>query len=205
MTEPWRRRFDPDGNERLTAAVGLILVVLSLAEIATLLLGLNRFLSWHVFIGLVLLPPIAVKLASTGWRFARYYTRNEVYVDRGPPQILMRILAPVLVLSTVVLFGSGVAMGLTHGTALTIARRLHGPSSAVWLVTVGIHVLVYGLRALRAIGGELRARSRGAGLRALLVALAVAGGIVVGVATIPVQHDWLHLPGHHERDRGRDR
>jgi succinate dehydrogenase hydrophobic anchor subunit len=198
---PFARRFNPDGNERLTAAVGLVLVVLTLVEIATLLLGLQTFLSVHVFVGLVLLPPVAVKLASTGWRFARYYTRNEAYREKGAPQILMRLLAPILVLATLVLFGSGVAIGLTHGEAQRIARQLHGPSSVVWLIAIGIHVLVYGLRALRSIAADLTARSRaavtGARLRAAVVAVAVVAGVVIGVATIPMEHDWLHLPGHH--------
>src|SRR6201999_1315867 len=100
-----------------------------LIEIAPLLLGLHSFLSAHVFVGLVLLPPVAVKLATTGWRFARYYTLNPAYREKGAPQILMRLLAPILVLATVALFGSGIAMGVTHGEALRIARQVHGPSS----------------------------------------------------------------------------
>ena len=195
---------NPDGNERLTAAVGAILVVLTLIEIATLLLGLHSFLSAHVFVGLVLLPPVAVKLATTGWRFARYYTLNPAYREKGAPQILMRLLAPILVLATVALFGSGVAMGVTHGEALRIARQVHGPSSVVWLIAIGIHVLVYGLRALRAIAADLAARSRaavtGARLRAAVVAVTIVAGVAVGLATLPVDHDWLHLSGHHHHD-----
>ena len=200
-TEPrhprFGRRFNPDGNERLTATVGLILVVLSVVEIATLLLGLQSTLHLHVFVGLVLLPPIALKLASTGWRFARYYTRNQAYRLKGAPQLLMRLLAPLLVAATIVLFGSGVAMGLVHGHALQIARRLHGPASVIWMVVLGIHVLVYASRALHATGEELKARTRrqvaGVRLRAFLVAAALAAGLIVGLATLPVQHHWLHL------------
>lgn len=147
-----RRRFNPDGNERLTAAVGLVLLVLTGVELLTLLLGLQHFLSWHVFVGLALLPPIALKLASTGWRFARYYTRNPDYRLKGAPQIAMRLLAPLLVAFTILLFGSGVAMGLVHGRALAIARRLHGPSAFLWTVLLGLHVLVYLGRAVRAAG-----------------------------------------------------
>ncbi len=35
------RRFNPDGNERLTATNGLVLILLSAAEILMLLLGLH--------------------------------------------------------------------------------------------------------------------------------------------------------------------
>jgi hypothetical protein len=51
-------RPNPDGNERLTATVGLVLIVLSLIEIGTVLFGLGQFLSLHVFIGLFLIPPV---------------------------------------------------------------------------------------------------------------------------------------------------
>ena len=72
-------------------------------------------MSLHVFVGFVLIPPIVLKLASTGWRFARYYTGTSAYVVQGPPLLAMRVLAPFLVAATVVLFASGVAMGVLHG------------------------------------------------------------------------------------------
>lgn len=187
-------RLDPDGNERLTAAAGLVLLVLSALEIATLLLGLQQTLPWHVAIGLMLIPPIALKLGSTGWRFLRYYTRNAEYRDKGAPQLHMRLLAPLLVFLTVVLFGSGVAMGFLHGNALHVARRLHGPAAAGWVILVGVHVLVYLRRALREGTADVVRRTRGATWRAWALAAALVAGLVVGVATIPAQHPWLHLP-----------
>jgi hypothetical protein len=205
-TPRFGRRFNPDGNERLTAVIGLILVVLSAIEIFTLLLGLQSTLHLHVFVGPVLLPPIAVKLASTGWRFARYYARNEAYRLKGAPQIFMRLLAPLLVVSTVMLFGSGVALGVP-GEARNVASRLHGPAAVVWMVTLGLHVLVYTSRALHAAGSELRAHTRkqvaGAKLRAAVVAAALAGGAFVGLAILPLQHDWLHQHGRHHHLNGR--
>ena len=72
----------------------------------------------------------------------------------------MRSLAPLLVLATVILFGSGVAMGILHGHALQIARRLHGPTSVIWLVLIGIHVLVYLKRALAGSLEELGSATR---------------------------------------------
>jgi hypothetical protein len=203
---PYARRFNPDGNERLTAVVGLILVVLSVVELATLVLGLQTTLHLHVLVGLVLLPPIAVKLASTGWRFVRYYTRNPSYRVKGAPQILMRLLAPLLVLFTVLLFGSGVAIGLVHGQALEAARRIHGPAAFLWTVTLGVHVLAYGLRALRAAAGDIGARTRrqveGASVRVTIVVATLVAGLIVGLGTLPVQHDWLRFShDHHEHDR----
>jgi len=180
----------PEGNERLTAAVGLALLVLTGVELLTLLLGLQDFLSWHVFVGFVLIPPLALKLASTGWRFMSYYTRNDAYRLKGPPHLAMRLLAPVLVAATIFLFGSGVALGVVHGRALTLARNIHGPAALAWTILLGIHALVYLPRALRS------------GRLAVAVATVVAGA-AVGMATLPVDHDWLHLPPKHEHDDGR--
>jgi hypothetical protein len=197
-----RRRFNPDGNERLTAIAGLTLIVLSGVEYLTLLLGLQRFLSWHVFVGFVLLPPIALKLASTGWRFMRYYTRNVDYREKGAPQIVMRLLAPLLVGFTILLFGSGVAMGLVHGQALTLARRVHGPAAFCWTLLIGAHVLVYLRRALWSTREDLVPRTRraaaGAAGRMLALGAAVAAGVLLGMATLPAQHHWLHLPPKHD-------
>jgi hypothetical protein len=196
------RRFNPDGNERLTAVAGLTLLVLSGVEYLTLLLGLQHFLSWHVFVGFVLLPPIALKLASTGWRFMRYYTRNEDYRVKGAPQTLMRLLAPLLVAFTVLLFGSGVAMGLVHGHALSLARRIHGPAAFCWTLLIGVHVLAYLRRALWSAREEIAPRTRraavGAAGRMLALGAAIAAGVVLGTATLPAQHHWLHLPPKHE-------
>ena len=75
----WRavaRAWGPSGNERLTTSVGLVLLVLLALETLTTL-ALRSYLSVHIFLGLLLVPPVALKLASTGWRFMRYYTNNK--------------------------------------------------------------------------------------------------------------------------------
>jgi hypothetical protein len=196
--------LNPAGNERLTAAVGLLVIAPVLVEIASVLLGVHTFMSLHVFVGLALIPAVLLKLTSTGWRFARYYTRRRAYVALGPPQAAMRLLAPLFVAATVVLFGSGVAMGLLHGHALLIARQLHGPASVIWLLLLGLHVVVYLGRALRratedALPAKRRA-VRGASARAYALAIAVIGGLVLGGATVPAQHRWVNLHrDHHDR------
>jgi len=191
---------NPAGNERLTAAVGLLLLAPSLVVVATVLLGVHTFMSVHVFFGLFLIPLVLLKLATTGWRFARYYSRSPAYVSQGPPQIAMRLLAPLFVAATVVLFGSGVAMGVLHGHALQIARNLHGPASVIWLVLLGIHALVYLGRALRTTVAEKRSRMRGAAERASVLVGVVIWGLLLGAATVPAQHRWVDLPrDHHDR------
>lgn len=60
----------------------------------------------------------------------RYYLNGEDYVRRGPPHVMLRVLiAPVFVLSTLVLFGTGVTLlllGQTNGSVV----GLHKASSS---------------------------------------------------------------------------
>lgn len=202
VNEGTPERSNPIGNERLTAGVGIVVLVLTVVELGTILFGVHRFMSLHVFVGFVLIPPVLLKLGSTGWRFARYYTGSRAYTLRGPPRITMRLLAPLLVAATVVLLASGVAMGILHGHALTVARRLHGPASVVWIVLVGVHVLVYLKGALISssedVAASSRASVRGASARAYLLATAVVSGVVIGIATVPAQHHWVNLRRHHD-------
>jgi hypothetical protein len=198
--------MNPDGNERLTAAVGLLLLILTVVELGTIVFGLHQFLSLHAFVGFVLIPPVLLKLASTGWRFARYYKGNDSYRSKGAPELPMRLLAPLLVAATVVLFVSGVVMGILHGHSLVVARRVHGPVSVIWMVIIGVHVLVYLKRAFVSskddVTASSRASVRGARGRSYLLAGAIIAGVVVGVGTLPVQHRLLHLPGKHDHRNG---
>lgn len=203
------QRMNPGGNERLTAAVGLLVIAPVLVEVVTVLLGVHTFMSVHVFVGLAVIPAVLLKLGSTGWRFVRYYTRSRDYVALGPPQIAMRLLAPLFVAATVVLFGSGVAMGLLHGSALVIARNLHGPASVVWLILLGVHVLIYLRRALTQAAEDVepstRSAVRGTASRVGALAAVVVCGFVLGLATLPAQHRWVDLRRDHHHGRAASR
>ena len=56
-----------DGNERLTAIVGALLLVL-LAVLGVTIIRIGQLLWLHLFLGLLLIGPVALKLASTGYR-----------------------------------------------------------------------------------------------------------------------------------------
>src|SRR6266700_2655738 len=45
----------------------------------------GRLPGLHMFVGLLLIPPVALKLASTGYRFVRYYTASPAYRRKAPP------------------------------------------------------------------------------------------------------------------------
>ena len=168
------------GNEHLTAVVAAVLLLLLAIEGATLL-QLRPLLTVHAFVGMLLIPVVALKLASTGWRMLRYYSGGDEYVRRGPPPLLLRALvAPVLIVSTIVLFATGTALlvlGQTEGTLV----GLHKASFIVWFGAAAVHVLAHVLKLPRL----LRARAAGAGLRVALVVGALTAGAVIAVATLP--------------------
>ena len=84
-----------EGNARLTGTTGAVLILLLAAEGATIL-RIRDLISVHIFLGMLLIPPVALKLATTGYRFVSYYAGVAAYRANGPPHALMRYLvAPV--------------------------------------------------------------------------------------------------------------
>jgi hypothetical protein len=189
-------RGGTEGNARLTGLTGLVLLVLLLVEGVTLV-DLRRLLPVHIFVGLLLIPPIALKLASTGYRLLRYYTRAAEYVRKGPPLLLMRMLvAPGLVAATLVLFGTGVAL-IAVGPGGGMVLGLHKASFFVWVAAFGVHVLAYALRIPGLVVADWGRDSRtsGAALRAGAIALALVAGLTIALAVLPEAGPWLHWQG----------
>jgi hypothetical protein len=189
-----------EGNERLTGANGLVLLVLLAAEGATIPF-VRQWLTLHIFLGLLLVPPVLLKLATTGWRFARYYLRDAEYVRRGPPHPFLRLLvAPLTVASTAVLFGTGVTLVLVRPQE-GLLIGLHKAGFVVWFGAMGAHVLAHVLKLPRLVRADYVDRASGSYLRQLAVAAALVAGIVVAIAALPAAHDWAHWAAlHHHRD-----
>jgi hypothetical protein len=180
------------GNELLTSAIAVVLITLLAAEGVTVL-ELRGLVDEHMFIGLVLMPPVLLKLTSTGYRFVRYYTGSRDYIAKGAPRLALRMLAPVLVIATIALFTSGVLM-LAAGHKSGSLLQIHQVSAIVWVTVFAVHVLAYGPRVVRSLTTALRATREdsvpGAGVRRLLVASATGGGVALAVSLLPVIHSW---------------
>jgi hypothetical protein len=183
------RRLDADmdgvdGNERLTASNAVVLLVLLALEGATLV-SVGQLLVPHVFLGFLLIPPIALKLGSTGWRLLRYYQGSESYVRRGPPHPFLRfVVAPLVVLTTVSLFASGIAVVATRSHGLLLG--LHKASFVLWLGAMSLHVLWHVWKLPRLAFDRLPGR----GLRLAAVGAALGAGLVLAVATVPLADHW---------------
>jgi hypothetical protein len=188
-----------EGNELLTIGAATVLTILLLAEGVTIL-HMRGLLGAHMFIGLVLIPPVLLKLGSTGYRFARYYTGSAVYRAKGPPQLPLRLLAPVLVATTVMVFATGVWL-LLLGHRSDQVLMLHKISFIVWGGLFGVHFLAYAPRVARSLAGRAGARSHaGRRYRGALIASAIAAGLALGVSLLSPIGAWH---GRHD-DRSRD-
>jgi len=199
----------PEGNERLTALVGATLLVLFAAEGVTLL-RLGRLLYWHYFLGFLLVAPVCLKIASTVYRFTRYYTRHEPYLRKGPPHPLLRIVGPFIVLSTIVVIGTGVLLGLQKQPHVYLGFSLlllHKLSFVGWAALMTVHVLAYLPRLPQLLTADLHTgrggRSGGAdriagavsavggrSLRYSLLALALGAGLILAEWGAQLSSSW---------------
>jgi hypothetical protein len=185
------------GNARLTGTNALILLVLLAIEGVTVL-AIRRVLPQHLFFGILLIPPVLLKMGSTGYRFLRYYTGDHRYRAAGPPQILLRLLGPLVVVTTAVLFVSGVELwlfGRQYGSVWLAAHKL---SFILWFGVMAVHVLGYILRAPTLALADYRAGSavNGGGARAYLVGGALLLGVVLAVASTHYATPFIIGPEH---------
>ena len=190
-------RGGPDGNERLTALTGAVLLILFAAEGLTLL-QLGRLLYWHYLLGFLLIGPVCLKIASTVYRFTRYYTRQEPYVRKGPPRPLLRIIGPFIVLSTIAVLGTGVLLALEKQPETYLGYSLvfiHKVSFLGWAALMTIHVLAYlprlpRLLAADAVAGRTARAVGGRGLRYSLVLLALGAGAALAAWGVHLASAW---------------
>ena len=161
------------------------------------MLGLQQTLTVHIAVGVALIPIALVKLASTGWRMIRYYTRSAAYRAEGPPRAFLRGIAPLVVGATVALLGSGVGL-VVAGPHSQFFRAVHSASFALFLVVVGAHAAAH-LPKLRRFAFATRAsgrRAQGHALRRAVVACALVLGGGVAVAAAQNAGPWVNAIQH---------
>jgi hypothetical protein len=162
-----------------------LLVLLAIEGLTILSVG--RLLTWHVMIGMVLVPPVLLKIGSTSYRLVRYYAGSPAYRRRGPPPPLLRLLGPFVVVLTVILFASGVAL-LFFNSARATLLFVHRASFVLWFGAMVIHVLGHVFETARLAPRDYYWRTRrqvtGAGLRQWSIAASLAVGVLLGVLLV---------------------
>jgi hypothetical protein len=196
----------PAGNSLLIAWTGLLLLVLVAGELITLL-DVRGLIDWHVGIGVLLVPVALVKTAATGWRIVRYYTGHQPYRTAGPPPTLLRVLGPLVVVSTLGLLASGlvlIAVGAERSrrtlvTALGQRVDLVTVHQALFIafgVLTGVHLLAriapaFALtsgRAQRSLGYATAVP--GSGRRTVALVATMVAAVVAVALLLPLADGW---------------
>jgi hypothetical protein len=209
-------RDGAEGNERLTAMTGAVLLILLAVECYTIF-RIGRLLTLHVFLGMLLLGPVTLKAAAVIYRFARYYTGSAPYRRKGPPAPLLRAIGPIIVLLTACVFGSGIMLAVTgpgYGYGPPSGwLMVHRISFIAWAFFIVIHVLAYVWRLPRLLAAEARGSSlpqrdagadaaagrparravevlSGRGTRLALLIASLLAGLVIALLTVHLAGAW---------------
>ena len=183
-----------EGNARLTASTAAVLLVLLAVEGATIL-RVRSLLSVHVFVGALLIPPVMLKTGSTLHRFARYYSGDPEFRGKGPPLLVLRLLGPVVVVLSVVVLATGVALMFGGRGWRSSMLFVHKASFVLWFGAMTVHVLGHLGETARFAPRDWLRRTRrsvtGAGLRMWLLASSVATGLVLGGYLVGRASAWV--------------
>jgi hypothetical protein len=192
-----------EGNARLTGGAGAALFLILAVEAVTLL-QIKQLISVHVFVGMLLVPLVLLKTTTTGYRFTHYYRGDPAYTRKGPPHPILRITGPFLVLTSLVLLGSGIALIALGRNVGHQYLWLHQATFFVWAALIAVHTLGH-LRETATLtaadwqehnlSGTTEHRLAGARARLSLLVVTLAVGIVLGVASLGWIGTWHHI-GH---------
>ncbi|HZY75945.1 MAG TPA: hypothetical protein VFE40_06470 [Jatrophihabitantaceae bacterium] len=200
------RSGGPAGNARLTSWAGLALLVVIVAELVTLL-NVSGLIRWHVGIGIVLTVLALLKTASTGWRIVRYYTGAATYGAAGPPPTVLRLLGPLVIVSTLGVLGSGYALTVigqraSESTLFAVLGyrvsplTLHQGFFILFAVVTGLHLLArFTPAALLVSGRAAPAAVPGRPGRIVVLVATALAGLVAVLLLVPTVSGW------HRHDR----
>ena len=193
-----RARAGVASNTRLTSALGAVLLVLLAIEGVTIV-SIGHLTTAHVVIGMILIPPVLVKMGSTAYRFVHYYRGDAAYREKGAPPALLRLLGPFVVVLTVIVLATGVALLFVPHSLRREMMFLHKVSFVLWFGAMTIHVLGHLSETARSGLLDWSRRSRravsGAGLRQWLLATSLAVGVLLGVVVAPAVGRFLSSGG----------
>lgn len=187
-----------DGNARITGALGAVIFVLLLVEGLTIP-GVRGHITIHVVVGMLLVAFVAAKIATTTYRFARYYRGQRDYVEKGPPPRVLRVLGPLVTVLTVAVLATGIADVVDTGDARVILFA-HKASFVLWFCVMTVHVLGHALETPALAFADWRRtrrqQTRGAPARFAVLAAALVLAVVLGIVSLSWAHSWQHLHAH---------
>ena len=174
-------------NARISSLIGFTLLIMIAAQGVTIL-DMGALLPWHKAIGIALIPPVAVKLASIGWRVSRYYLGDARYRQAGPPHPFLRALGPLVVFATALLLATGLGGVLLKDDTLL---SIHTKTFWFWIGLLGLHLLAHLWGTLRLVVRDLRRVSGDVFHRRVrwgIVGATLTSGVVVGLTAHSVMN-----------------
>ncbi len=190
-----------EGNTKLTSATGMVLLVLLAVEGVTIL-SVRQMITLHIFVGVLLLGPVLLKTGTTMYRFTRYYTGAPNYRKKGPPHLVLRVIGPLVILASLALLGTGIALVVAGTTGSGALLTAHQTCFWIWFALMTVHVLGHLWEAAVTSWSELRGSLRGPAARrrrwrytAIVVALVV--GVGAATALLPTASSWINRPAGH--------
>jgi hypothetical protein len=176
-------RPNPDGNSGLTGISASFVLPLFLFEVVTVVLGVKSVITLHVVIGLILLGPALLKLASVTYRMVSYYRGVGAYQQRGRPTIGLRLLGAALGVLFMLLMASGLVLIVGPNGAHSPARATHVVTAYLVVLLLAVHLAIHFLPAVRLASKDMRPRTAVRGARSrwlvLLVSLAAGGALAL--------------------------
>jgi hypothetical protein len=151
---------------------------------------------------MVLVPVVLVKSATRGYRFTRYHRGDTAYAEKGPPPLVLRMIGPALVVTTLALLGTGiglVALGRPAGHPYLVLDQV---TFFVWAALLAVHVVGHAQETVTLSAADWRGRRvpslrrRGATTRVAALAVALAVGTVLGILSAGRVDTWHHVPHH---------
>jgi hypothetical protein len=186
-----------EGNARLTSSVGAVLFLLLFIEGVTIL-QIGGLISTHVFVGILLIPPLLLKIATTSWRFIKYYTGDSEYQRKGPPAPLLRLLGPLIVVLSIAVMASGIGLVVIapHSWRNQLLQ-IHQATFLLWFAVTAVHVLGHLAETTKLAPLDwVRATRRqvdGASARQWILVIGLAIGLLSALWITPYANGWRVL------------
>jgi hypothetical protein len=152
--------------------------------------------------------------ARSAWNSLQLSLHRVVGSDTGATREqwlrpLLRVLGPVIIVSTAGIFGSGIMLAVTGPSGMQPWLTVHRAAFIIWFGAMTIHVLSYAPRLPRLLSAEARGRVLsedgyaaraaavlgGRGVRLALLIGSVVLGLIIAMLTVHLAAPWQRLFG----------
>ena len=206
LTPPARTEAGAEGNARLTASNGVLLIGLLFVEGLTILRIRASDHAAHLRGHRVARAGPAEDRQRPSTGSPATTPGDQAYVRRGPPHPLLRVIGPLVILSTLTVLGTGLGLSATRPGQAGLLLIAHKASFVVWFGLMALHVLGHLRAAAVASWRDLRpARgdpaSRGRAVRAGVIVAALLLGVGAATALMPTATAWTSQQARLDQER----